>query len=205
MEISESIQLMKALADTSRLGIINALLEKPHYVEEIAERFGLAVSTVSFHLKKLEQAGLVSRKKEQYYVTFFVNDAVFNIPLRELVRFENPEKLVQKTRIDNYKQKVKNSYFKNGKLTHLPKQHKKRWIVLEEIINEFEAGKIYTEKAVNAIITRFYDDYCTIRRHLVEDNILQRSHTEYWLNPNLFSETAEFGLRKSFLDSIAKK
>jgi len=63
MEVQQSISIMKALADSSRLMILNSLFEKPQYVEEIAERIDLAVSTVSFHLKKMEEA--VSNVKQR--------------------------------------------------------------------------------------------------------------------------------------------
>ncbi|MGK3962785.1 ArsR family transcriptional regulator [Sorangium sp. So ce118] len=33
---------------------MNALLERPHCAEELAERLGRAPSTVSFHLRKLD-------------------------------------------------------------------------------------------------------------------------------------------------------
>ncbi len=66
MKAEQSLAIMKALADESRLAIVNSLLEHSQYVEEIAKRHDLAPSTVSFHLKKLEQAGLVKSRKEQY-------------------------------------------------------------------------------------------------------------------------------------------
>jgi DNA-binding transcriptional ArsR family regulator len=73
MDAEKSIIIMKAIADPSRLAIINALLEKPQYLEEVAERHCLAASTVSFHLSKLEKAGLVSKQKQQYYTVFSIN------------------------------------------------------------------------------------------------------------------------------------
>jgi DNA-binding transcriptional ArsR family regulator len=63
MKTEQSLAIMKALADKSRLAIVNSLLERSQYVEEIAKRHGLAPSTVSFHLRKLEQAGLVHSRK----------------------------------------------------------------------------------------------------------------------------------------------
>ena len=70
MNIERSIEIMKSLADTSRLRVLNVIMEKPHYVEEISHKLDLAASTVSFHLKKLESAGLVQQKKEQYYIIY---------------------------------------------------------------------------------------------------------------------------------------
>ena len=63
MKIEQSIAIMKALADQSRLAIINSLLERRQYVEELANRHALAPSTISFHLKKLEKANLVYKIK----------------------------------------------------------------------------------------------------------------------------------------------
>ena len=69
MEIAESVQIIKALADSSRLILVQALHE-PQCVEELALRSGLAPSTVCFHLAKLEKSGLVTKKKDQYYVVY---------------------------------------------------------------------------------------------------------------------------------------
>ncbi|WP_437961212.1 ArsR family transcriptional regulator [Sorangium sp. So ce119] len=44
--------MLEALADASRLQVVNALLERPHCAEELAERLGRAPSTVSFHLRE---------------------------------------------------------------------------------------------------------------------------------------------------------
>jgi len=91
MEIEKSIEIIKSLADTSRLRVLNSLMIKPQYVEELANRMNLAVSTVSFHLKKLEKAGLINKQKEQYYVIYSLNEGLFNKSLRELTSFENIE------------------------------------------------------------------------------------------------------------------
>ena len=82
MDTEQSISIMKALADKSRLAIINSLLEQSQYVEEIAKRHALATSTVSFHLRKLEKAGLVISHKEQYYVVFQANRSKFDTTQR---------------------------------------------------------------------------------------------------------------------------
>ena len=62
-----ALRLFKCLSDASRLRILQALSEGDMYTELLAERLGITPSTVSFHMKKLEEAGLVSSRKEQYY------------------------------------------------------------------------------------------------------------------------------------------
>ena len=83
-----SIAIFKCLSDQSRLKIINCLLEKPMYVELISELVGLNPSTISFHLKKLEEAGLVTSSKEQYYVVYKVNEEALKHSLLDLVKVD---------------------------------------------------------------------------------------------------------------------
>lgn len=180
MNIDQSVAIMKALADRSRLAIVNSLLERSQYVEEIAKRHALAPSTVSFHLKKLEQAGLVSSRKEQYYVVFQANDKVFDTTLRELVSIPPAGKEFQDVRMEEYHHKVLESFFRHGRLEKLPAQHKKRLIVLEQFAGRFEPKRRYSEHEVTELVMPLFDDYCTIRRLLVDDGLICREGSVYW-------------------------
>src|SRR5438105_8803659 len=57
--------LFSALGDASRVRIINLLVssDEPICVCELTEPLGLSQGTVSFHLKKLLQAGLIEREQ----------------------------------------------------------------------------------------------------------------------------------------------
>jgi len=184
MGISENIEIMKSLADASRLQVLNSLMDKPQYVEELAQRMNLAVSTVSFHLKKLERAGLVYKTKEQYYIIYHIRADIFNKTLRELTWFENLEKFIQDERMEKYNQKVLNTFFKKNKLIKLPVQWKKKMLVLDEFVKKFQHGRKYSEVEVNDIIMQSFDDYCTIRRLLIEEKIMRREKQMYWLTDN---------------------
>ncbi|MDD2734908.1 MAG: metalloregulator ArsR/SmtB family transcription factor [Desulfuromonadaceae bacterium] len=180
MKTEQSIAIMKALADQSRLAIINSLLERSQYVEEIAKRHGLAPSTVSFHLRKLEQAGLVSSRKEQYYVVIQANNAIFDTTLREIVSAPTVGRELQDGRMEEYRRKVLETFFRHGMLEKLPTQHKKRLIVLEQFAVRFEPERRYSEQEVTGLIMPLFDDYCTIRRRLVDEGLIRREGAEYW-------------------------
>jgi hypothetical protein len=182
MGITENIEIMKSLADASRLQVLNSLIEKPQYVEELAERMNLAVSTVSFHLKKLEKAGLVYKTKEQYYIIYHIRDDIFNKTLRELTCFENLDRYIQDERMEKYKQKVLKTFFNKDKLIKLPVQWKKKMLVLDEFVKKFKPGKKYTETEVDNIIKQSYGDYCTIRRLMIDVKIMRRENQLYWLS-----------------------
>lgn len=180
MELKECINIMKALADSSRLMILNGLLEKPQYVEELAARFDLAPSTISFHLKKLEQANLVYKVKDQYYTIFHVNWSIFDVSLKELISFENIEILIQEERLQAYENKVLKVFFKDDRLLRIPAQHKKRMIVYRFFANQIQSGRRYSEQAINDLILPYFDDYCTIRRALIDERLLVREGQIYW-------------------------
>lgn len=175
----DCIKIFKCLADKSRLLIINNLMEGPMYVELLAERLNLAPSTISFHLKKLEDSGIVRSLKEQYYVVYHLNEEVLSKTIKELIYVADNEKDEQGEREKQYREAVIKSFFEYGKLKSIPVQQKKRHIVLEEILKSFAKDKYYTEREVNIIIADFNDDFCTIRREMVGFNLLEREKGIY--------------------------
>ncbi len=174
-----SLEVFKCLADNSRLRIINSLMIEPMYVELLAERLGLSTSTVSFHLKKLMDANIVSCRKEQYYAIYSLNEKVISMNLKDLVKDNRNEEEILNQREEKYKEKVIESFFKYNKLQEIPVQNKKKQIVLEKIVESFERDKTYTEKEVNLIIADFHDDFCTIRRDLIGFNLMERKDGIY--------------------------
>ena len=178
---TDCLKIFKCLGDKSRLSIINNLIEGPMYVELLSERLNLASSTISFHLKKLEEVNLVYSVKEQYYVVYHLNNDMLSLSLTDLINIGKPEKDTQTEREEQYKRGVINSFFEYEKLQSIPVQQKKRKIILEEIAKKFQIGKEYSEREVNIIIADFHDDFCTIRREMVGFNILEREHGIYKL------------------------
>lgn len=174
----KSIGVFKCLADKSRLRIINNLLNEPMYVELLAKRLDLTASTVSFHLKKLEACGLVSSKKEQYYVMYHVNKDAFDATLLSMVHTEQKDKVEDK-RQQEYRAKILKTFMKNGKVNQMPVQWKKRMVLWEEVLKSFEKNREYKEREVNIIIADFNDDFCTIRREMVDIGMFTREKGIY--------------------------
>lgn len=179
MEKLDSISIFKCLGDKSRLLILNNLIKEPMYVELLAQRLNLTPSTISFHLKKLEEAGIVQSKKEQYYVVYSINKEILKISLLDLIKSETTDNDAQSEREEEYRKKVIEAFFEYGKLKSIPVQQKKKRIVLEEIAKEFHQDRAYTEKEVNIIIADFHDDFCTIRRDMIAEKLLYRKDGIY--------------------------
>ena len=174
MTETKAILLFKCLADKSRLQILKSLAIEDMYVERLAERLGITAPTVSFHLKKLADAGAVTSYKSQYYMMYSLNKEIFETSILEIIREKSDEADLQAQRDAEYRRKVIDAFFEYGKLKAIPTQRKKERIVLEEIARAFEYDRIYTEREVNIIIADFYDDFCTIRRDMIAEGLLGR-------------------------------
>lgn len=179
MTEAEAIRLFKCLADKSRLQILKSLAIEDMYVERLAERLGITAPTVSFHLKKLADAGAVTSYKSQYYMMYSLNREMFETTIAEILRERSDESELQAQRDAEYRQKVIDSFFEYGKLKSIPAQRKKERIVLEEIAKAFEYDRLYSEREVNLIIADFHDDFCTIRRDMVGEQLLERNTHGY--------------------------
>ncbi len=180
MTETDAIRLFKCLADKSRLQILKSLAIEDMYVERLAERLGITAPTVSFHLKKLAEAGAVTSYKSQYYMMYSLQKDVFDTTILEIIREESDEAALQAQRDADYRRKVIDTFFQYGRLKAIPTQRKKKRIILEEILKRFEPGRVYSEPEVNALINEFHEDHCTIRRDMIGEKLLAREGTKYW-------------------------
>ncbi len=179
MTREDALKLFKCLSDTSRLRIVQALTQGEMYTELLAERLELTPSTVSFHMKKLEDAGIIVSRKEQYYTVYSLNRAVLEKTLYEAAVSEPEETDEQQKREEAYRRKVISAFFEYGKLRSIPVQRKKKLICYEQIAARFKTGKVYEEKEVNEIILAVHEDYCTIRRDMISEGIFRREGNRY--------------------------
>lgn len=179
MTEAQALALFKCLADKSRLQILKSLAKEDMYVELLAQRLDLSAATVSFHLKKLADAGAVRSYKSQYYTIYSLCEDVFRGSILDLLQDESEEAALQQQREEEYRQKVVDSFFQYGKLLSIPAQRKKKRIVLQVIAESFEFDRDYPEKEVNLIIAEFHEDFCTIRRDMIAEKLLARENGIY--------------------------
>ena len=179
MTEEQALKLFKCLGDRSRLQILKSLLEEDMYVERLAQRLELTPATVSFHLKKLMDAGAVSSRREQYYTMYSINKEVFQCRILDILGEKSSDAQRQQEREARYRQRVLDSFFEYGRLKSIPAQRKKERICLEEIAKELELGRPYPERELNQVLLRFHQDYCTLRRDMISEGILRREEGLY--------------------------
>jgi ArsR family transcriptional regulator, arsenate/arsenite/antimonite-responsive transcriptional repressor len=79
-EVEATARLFKALADPTRVRILNLLLssDDPVCACNLFPATGLAQPTVSFHLKKLLEAGLIRREERGTWAYYSVDDSAMD-------------------------------------------------------------------------------------------------------------------------------
>jgi len=168
-----------ALSDPKRLLILALLAEQDRemYGQEIAERLGVTPQTISHHLHILINGGLIRERRENAYRYYSLDTGSIR-QIRETMFADDHLGLPTKT---ESRSRVIEVFFQNGRLVSIPAQRTKRRIILEELARSFEWGRIYTEPEVNAILKQFHEDVSSLRRHLVDEQIMMRERGRYWL------------------------
>ncbi len=179
----ELVTFFKALSDANRLKIIGLLAQQPYSVEELAALLNLKASTVSHHLAKLSQVGLVSAKTESYYNVYQLDEKALEAKSRGIFSQENLAASVADIDAGAYDNKVvKDFVHKDGSLKTIPAQRKKLEAILRYVVKAFEVNKRYSEKKVNEILSGYHEDTATLRRELVGYGLIKREGGggEYW-------------------------
>jgi ArsR family transcriptional regulator len=68
------VEALKTLGEINRLRILKLLQERPAYVCEIASVLGLSMATVSSHLSRMKQFGLVTDKREGIRIKYCLSE-----------------------------------------------------------------------------------------------------------------------------------
>jgi biotin operon repressor len=179
----EAVAFFKALADANRLKIVGLLAQQSYSVEELAALLNLKASTVSHHLAKLSQAGLVSAKTESYYNVYQLDEKALQSKSHNLFSQEHLAASVVDVDVDAYDRKVLADYTrKDGSLKTIPAQRKKLEAILRYVVKVFEPNKKYSEKQVNEMLGKYHEDTASLRRELVGYGLMKREGGggSYW-------------------------
>jgi hypothetical protein len=169
------LELFRTLLDPGRLAIVGAIALEARTSVELAATTGRSQDDVLRVLGPLVQAGLVRAEGGRYHL-----DA---LALAEVAR-QLPSEPDASPRVTfgmtADEAQLLTRFFVGDRLTELPAQRAARTVVLERLALEFEPGVRYDEGEVNQLLRRFHDDYTTLRRALVDEQLLDRAGGEYW-------------------------
>lgn len=187
------LDMLKALADDSRLTLLRLLNEGEHTVGELAGLLDLGEPTISHHLSKLRANGLVN-------LHMAGNQRFYRVNETGLQRFKCLAAEIEKNRPEPEPvqpdhewiaalgwspadQKVLRDYTEGRKLTHLPSKRGKTQVILRWLATLFEPERLYNEAEVNVILKSVYEeDFVSLRRDLIDMGYLRREMGggKYW-------------------------
>ncbi len=168
--VNDAATLLGLLADDDRLKVVAALALGATTTAQVRAATGLDARATGRALARLEDARVVVATGDAL--------ALDLTPLREATRLAAAEPVDYGT--DAETAKVLRSFLRDGRLTGIPASQAKRRILLDHVVQVFEPGVRYAEKDVNALVRAFTDDYVTIRRYLVDAELLARDNGVYW-------------------------
>jgi len=89
--MNDTVSILKALADESRLRIIDLLLTHDLCVGALASRLDISKAAVSQHLQILRRAGLVKGEKRGYWTHYSVERSVLHDIAGHFIKAANQE------------------------------------------------------------------------------------------------------------------
>ena len=185
MQLDRMVNFYKALGDKTRIKLLILLSANGSMSGlQLAEKLAVTPPTVSHHISKLKESSLIRERRDKNTIYYFLNeksllqynDALITV----LNRSKGEEQLVKKKENEEI---LQNFLLPDGRLKTIPAQRKKKLIIVEHILAEFQLGIKYSEKEINEHIKKFHDDYATIRREFIINHYMIRENGIYELNP----------------------
>ena len=179
-DLDSVLDVFKALAEASRLRLLGVLASREHTVDELAALLDLRAPTVSHHLAKLRQVGLVSLRLDGNLHWYRLDQHALSALSRDVLSVERVASFADSVETDAWKKKVLRDFFDGQRLKDIPASRKKREVILEHLASRFQVGQRYRETQVNDVLLQHHADPATLRRELVGAGLLRRERSVYW-------------------------
>lgn len=185
MQLNRLVRFHKVMADPTRIRILVLLSKEVLHGQAIAGKLGLTPPTITHHLTKLREIGLVKEQRYKNTIYFILDKENLEKDAQAttaLILEHQGEKTMEEKE-DKFSV-LKNFFTSDGKLRNLPVKRKKKIIVLEYMTQGLEMGKKYSEREINEHIQSYHEDYATIRREFIINQLMYRENGVYELNPS---------------------
>ena len=173
------VATFKVLADESRIRILGILATSPRTGGELAELLSLRASTVSHHLTRLREAGLVQATRQGTSVLYALDHEALAGLGEEVFVPHKLQQVVPEARRGAFADKVLGAFFDGETLLKIPASRKKRDVVLARLAEDFVVGEAVSEAVVNERLQAHHWDSATLRRELVGGGWMTREAGVY--------------------------
>jgi len=191
VQLQYLVNFHKTLGDPTRIRILALLANGPLHGQALAGKLGVTPPTVSHHMEKLRELGLIYERRDKNTIYFHLHanrlkqdvTAILDIVFQQGMPTEQEEAEIMRTQEAEKAAVIQNFFTVDGKLKSIPAQRKKKLIVFEHMVKGLTMGKKYPEKELNEYIKKFHEDYATIRREFIMNQYMYRENGIYEMNP----------------------
>ena len=173
------LSFFQALGNESRLKIVGVLAQGETSVSDLATLVGLKEPTVSHHLSKLSQVGLVSKRVEGNTRLYRLEGQRLEELSKTVYTTEGMQAISSPVDESTYERKVLQAFTDGPKLLQIPASRKKRRVVLDWLLQDFEPGRDYAENEVNERLLEHHWDSATLRREFIMNELMERERGIY--------------------------
>jgi DNA-binding HxlR family transcriptional regulator len=176
------VRCFKALSDPTRLRLVGAMVDRPRCGQDLSTEVGVSPATVSHHLKVLADAGLLTETRTPPYVFYQLDPAALARTVQAVATPGRVRALANgQAGEDDDRAAVLRNFFEGPRLRSIPAQRKKKQIVLDELVRRLPRRREYPEAELNRFIEVVHPDFCTLRRELIMEKLMERKAGVYRL------------------------
>ncbi|HWV24809.1 MAG TPA: metalloregulator ArsR/SmtB family transcription factor [Thermomicrobiales bacterium] len=184
---SDLARILKVIADETRLRILGELANGHRTGIELAHALELTPPTISHHMRKLVDAGIVTATSEAQRQIYTLNTS-FLLEARRTPGTDDTGKTQASPKDE--RERVLRNFFEGDRLKSIPAKRKQRVIVLQHLMTWFDPSRSYEEREVNEILKTAYEDVATLRRELVDYGYMTRERGTYTVSRSLPERSA---------------
>ena len=168
------------LAHPDRRRVLAALILGASTADDVKRMTGLGTRAVVTALTRLADADLVLHDEEGRY--WLVEEAF----RQAVIDAQSAPPTDEHAGATAESGRVLRAFVRDGRLLSIPAQRSKRLVILDLLGQDFEPGRRYPERTVNAMLRRWHDDTAALRRYMVDEGVLDREAGEYWRSGGSF-------------------
>ena len=174
------LSFFQVLGNESRLKIVGILAGGETSVSDLATLVELKEPTVSHHLAKLAEVGLVAKRVDGNTHFYRLESKRLEDLSKRIYSTEGMQAISSPVDESTYERKVLHAFTDGDKLLQIPASRKKRLVVLHWLLRDFDVDRKYPEKEVNELLLEHHWDSATLRREFIMNGLMERERGVYW-------------------------
>ena len=173
------LSFFRVLGNESRLKIVGALAQGETSVSDLATLVELREPTVSHHLAKLAELELVTKRVDGNTHYYALDTKRLEELSKKVYSEEGMQAIAEPVDASSFERKVLHAFTDGEKLLQIPANRKKRRVILDWLLRDFEPHRDYPEKELNAILLEHHWDSATLRREFIMNGMMTRENGVY--------------------------